>query len=126
MSTSASSGVTNPTTPAPRRIRCDTASGYVAANSAPIAPPSEDPYNAARAEPATAITARTSSIRSSIVGTPTTRSDMPVPRLSSRIRRENDARRRRYAAIAGSSQCVSRCPIAEGTKTKSCGPSPTT
>jgi hypothetical protein len=40
------------------------------------------------------MTARTSSIRVSIVGAPATRSDMPVPRLSKTISRENEARRR--------------------------------
>ena len=37
--------------------------------------------------PSSAMTARMSSIRDSSVGTPTTRSDMPLPRLSKRSRR---------------------------------------
>src|SRR5690348_17435571 len=37
------------------------------------------------------MTARTSSMRASSVGAPVTGSDMPVPRLSNRIRREKEA-----------------------------------
>ena len=59
---------------------------------AAIGPPSESPTSAARSEPAASITARTSSIRSSRVG-PGIGSESPVPRLSKRISRENEASR---------------------------------
>src|SRR6267143_1262413 len=78
-------------------------SGYVAAKSADITPPSEMPSSAALFDPAASITARTSSMRCSRLGRGCTRSDIPQPRLSNRIRRENEARRCRNAAIAGSS-----------------------
>src|SRR6185369_5318331 len=81
-----------------------TRSGYVAANIVAMAAPSDIPNNAARDEPTASITARTSSIRSSSVGTPAMRSDIPTPRLSKRINREKDAKRRRYRATEGSSQ----------------------
>ena len=68
-------------------------SGWVAANSATIGPPSETPSSAARSEPTASITARTSSIRSSSGATPWTRSDRPVPRLSNRISRPIPASR---------------------------------
>jgi hypothetical protein len=55
-----------------------------------IAAPSDTPKKAARREPTASMIARTSSIRVSSVGAPLTRSDMPVPRLSNRISREND------------------------------------
>lgn len=49
-----------------------------------IVPPSETPISTGRSEPASSITARTSSIRASSVGTSLTRSETPVPRLSKR------------------------------------------
>ena len=54
------------------------------------------PRSAARSDPTASITARTSSIRCSSVGRRSsgTRSDRPVPRLSNRISRQNDANRR--------------------------------
>src|SRR5438876_221600 len=54
-------------------------------------PPSEAPKMAARSEPTASITARTSSIRCSSVGSWSagTGSDIPVPRLSNRITRED-------------------------------------
>ena len=51
----------------------------------------DHPIRAARDEPTASITARMSSIRASRVGAPTTRSDIPVPRLSKMMRRENEA-----------------------------------
>src|SRR5689334_9911203 len=46
------------------------------------------------------MTARTSSIRSSSVAIPTSRSESPVPRLSNRISQENEARREKNCANA--------------------------
>ena len=54
-----------------------------------IGPPSDTPRRTASREPAAAITARTSSMRCSSVGSAPTRSDRPVPRLSNRMTREN-------------------------------------
>ena len=45
----------------------------------------------ARSEPTASMTALTSSIRVSRSGMSDTRSESPVPRLSNRIRRQNDA-----------------------------------
>ena len=72
------------------------------------------------------MTARTSSIRVSRLGAPLTRSDMPVPRLSNRMSRENEARRARDGANDGSFQISSICVTNGGTNTRSNGPSPTT
>ena len=58
-----------------------------------IGAPSETPSSVARSDPAASITARTSSMRSSSVGTSFTGSDIPMPRLSKRISRENEASR---------------------------------
>ena len=74
-----------------------------------IGPPSDCPIKAAHSEPAASITARTSSMRVSRLGTPLTRSDMPVPRLSKRISRQNEARLRKYAAMAGTVHASSTC-----------------
>jgi hypothetical protein len=63
----------------------------VAAKSTLIDAPSDKPKSAARREPAASITARTSSMRVSSVGAPSTGSDIPVPRLSNLISRENEA-----------------------------------
>ncbi len=68
-------------------------SGWVAANSAAIAPPSSIAYTAARSEPAASITATTSSICSSSVGARPSGSDSPVPRRSNMISRLNEASR---------------------------------
>jgi hypothetical protein len=65
----------------------ETRSGSVAANMAPIAPPSPQPTNAARSDRAASMTARTSSARCSSVTIPGTRSESPVPRLSKMITR---------------------------------------
>ena len=71
--------------------RLATRSGYVAANTAATAAPSQEPMSAARSEPTASMTARTSSIRSSIDGAPATGSETPVPRLSKSRTRANDA-----------------------------------
>ena len=72
------------------------------------------------------MTARMSSIRSSIVGTLVVGSDMPVPRLSKTINREKDARRIKKWARFGSSQATSTCETNPGTRTRSKGASPST
>jgi len=59
-----------------------------------MALPSEKPTIAAFWESAAAMTARTSSIRSSREAMPQSRSDNPVPRLSKMISRAKDASRR--------------------------------
>jgi hypothetical protein len=82
--------------------------------------------SAACSEPAASMTARTSSIRVSSVGAPTTWSDMPVPRLSKWIGRENDASCSKKARAFGTSQPSSTFETAGGTNTTSNGPSPTT
>lgn len=81
-------------------------SGYVAANNIAIGPPSEMPNRTARSERAASITARRSSIRVSRLGSSdsATRSERPTPRLSNRIRRDEEASRSRNLAIEGSSQ----------------------
>ena len=63
------------------------------------------------------MTARTSSIRCSSVGGSVvgTGSDIPVPRLSKRISRENDINRSKPRARSGSSQASSTCEIQPGT-----------
>src|SRR6516162_10911972 len=88
----------------PHSTRACACCGKAPANMRLNEPPWENPNSAARSEPAASITARTSSIRSSSVATPATRSDRPVPRLSNRIRRENAARREKWCAHSGSSQ----------------------
>ena len=70
-------------------------SGLVAANMAPMAPPSAQPTNAARSDPAASMTAPTSSARCSRVTIPDTRSESPVPRLSKMITRPRLATRSR-------------------------------
>jgi hypothetical protein len=67
----------------------------VAANIAAIPAPSPQAAIAALADPAASITATMSSARSSRVGTPGTRSDRPVPRLSNMISRPMAASRSR-------------------------------
>ena len=78
----------------------------------------------AEVESTASITARTSSMRSSSVGTPTKWSDMPVPRLSNMIRRVNEERRRKKCSGALVSHQFSMCDTNPGTKTRSTGPSP--
>ena len=63
------------------------------------------------------------SVGSSLAGTG---SDIPVPRLSNRTRRENDARRSKPSTRSGSSHASSTCETQPGTYTRSTGPSPTT
>ena len=70
------------------------------------------PSIAARSDPAASITARTSSMRVSSVGDLLTRSDRPVPRLSKRIRRENEAIPSRRWAKSGCSHRSSTFEIA--------------
>jgi hypothetical protein len=103
-------------------------SGYVAAKSAESGPPSETPTSAACLDPTASITARTSSMRCSSEGSSLseTRSERPVPRLSNRMSRENDARRERNRAKSMFFQKYSRCETQPITKTRSIGPSPTT
>ena len=84
------------------------------------------PSTAARSDPTASMTAPMSSIRSSIDGGPATGSDIPVPRLSKMINRENDASRVRKRASVGSSQATSTCETKPGTRTRSTGPSPST
>jgi hypothetical protein len=100
--------------------------GYVAAKTAHIGPPSESPNSTARSELAASITARTSSMRVSMLGMLATRSDRPVPRLSKRMSRQKDARWLRNPATAGCSQKTSMLDTQPGTSTRSVGPSPTT
>ncbi len=59
-------------------------------------------------------------------GAPRTGSDIPVPRRSNVIRRENDARRRNIRATDGSSHTCSTAQIHVGTQRRSTGPSPIT
>ncbi len=91
--------------------------GWVAANSMLRFPPSEAPNTTARSEPAASSTARRSSIRCSSDGSAFvgTGSDMPVPRLSNRISRENAASRWKPAERSGSSQASSTCETQPGT-----------
>ena len=91
-----------------------------------MGPPSESPNSAARSEPAASNTARTSSMRSSSGAGAATGSESPVPRLSNRISRENEASLSRNLAMRGSAHCRSRCETNPGTNTRSSGPSPTT
>jgi hypothetical protein len=62
--------------------------GWHAAKNAASEPPSEIPNSAALSIPTASITARTSSMRSSIAGSSGTRSESPVPRLSNRTIRQ--------------------------------------
>jgi hypothetical protein len=74
-----------------------------------ISPPPPDPRRAARFESAPSITARTSSIHCSSVGSSDedTGSESPVPRWSKQIRRENEANLRRNTSNRGSIHCAS-------------------
>ena len=72
------------------------------------------------------MTALTSSIRCSRVGTSVTGSDSPVPRLSKMIRRENELIRSKKRANGGDSHWSSRWVAKPSTRTRSIGPSPTT
>jgi hypothetical protein len=102
-------------------------SGYVAANSVAIGPPSEKPITMARSESTASMTALASSIRTSRDGSRSsgTRSESPVPRLSKRINRENAASRERNRASVGSSHISSMWVVQPITKAISTGPVPT-
>ena len=54
-------------------------------------------------------------MRSSSVGAPTTGSDSPVPRLSNRIKRANEAMRSIMWTTGGISQMSSTCETKPGT-----------
>ena len=82
----------------PEEPSAEVRSGYVAANTAAIGPPSQNANNAARSQPTASITARTSSIRVSIPPSAEGRSDNLVPRLSNRISRAKDPSRSRKRA----------------------------
>lgn len=103
-------------------------SGLVAANSAAIGPASKTPMIAARSEPTAAITASTSSMYVSQGGSASkgSGSELPEPRRSNRISRENVAMRLYIAAATGSSQSRSTLPYVPAETTRSGGPSPTT
>src|SRR3990172_1959428 len=111
-----------------RRTRARVRDGCDAAKVTARLTPSENPRSAAFSEPRASITARTSSIRSSSVGSSEidTGSDRPVPRLSKRMRRENDDRRCRKPAKAGCSHDSSTLDTQPGIQTRSIGPSPAT
>ncbi len=83
-------------------------SGYEPQNSSIMAPPRAPPNTAARSEPAASITARRSSICTSSTGGSSPMSESPIPRMSNRISRENDASRSRNRAHRGSSHMTSR------------------
>ncbi len=70
--------------------------------------------SAACATPAASMTARMSSIRCSNVGEPPTRSDSPVPRLSNKMSRENDATCSTKPRKYGTSQAAYRCEMNPG------------
>jgi hypothetical protein len=72
------------------------------------------------------MTARTSSMRASSVGAPLTRSDIPTPRLSNRISRENVPSFASVSSKPGSVHWSSTCVRNGETKTTSNGPSPLT
>ena len=70
--------------------------------------PSAQPATDAREDPAASITAMMSAMCCSTAGTPGTRSDIPVPRLSKTITRRNVPSRSMNAANSGSSHITSR------------------
>jgi hypothetical protein len=92
-----------------------THSGCDAAKTTLIGTPSETPNSAARSDLAASITARMSSLRSSSVGAPAMRSDMPVPRLSKTITRACSARPRSKVASPAASHCSSTWEMLPGT-----------
>jgi hypothetical protein len=91
------------------RTSAETRSGYVAAKRIAIDPPAEWATNATCSAPAASITAFMSSIQRSRLGSSSkgTGSDMPVPLLSKRMSRLNEARRARKRTLCGSSHCHS-------------------
>ena len=112
----------------PNRISAIVRSGYVAANSMAIGPPSDTPSTTVRSEPTASITARASSIRTSSDGSRSsdTRSDSPTPRLSNTITRANDERCVKNRANLGSVHICSTCVTQPITNRMSTGPSPNT
>jgi hypothetical protein len=110
----------------PYSTSADTRSGWDAANTTLIGTLSMNPASAARCDPAASITARMSSLRSSSVGAPATRSDMPVPRLSNTSTRACSAIPRSKAAQPAASHCSSTWETKLGAMTTSNGPSPST
>src|SRR6266850_615785 len=88
-----------------------------------IGPPSDQPYMAARSEPAASITARTSPIRSSIVCS-ATRSESPCPRLSKTITLAKALSLFRRCSWLGTSHSNSTCERVPGISTMSRGPWP--
>src|SRR5258708_2146297 len=88
-----------------------------------IGPPSDQPYMAARSEPAASITARTSPIRSSIVCS-ATRSESPCPRLSKTITLAKAVSLFRRCSWLGTSHSNSTCERVPGISTMSRGPWP--
>src|SRR6059058_6446285 len=86
-----------------------------------IGPPSDQPYMAARSEPAASITARTSPIRSSIVCS-ATRSESPCPRLSKTITLAKAVSLFRRCSWLGTSHSNSTCERVPGISTISRGP----
>src|SRR4029453_4158308 len=98
--------------------------GWAARRGIPRGPPASMPNSAARSEPAASRTAFRSSTRVSSVGRGRTRSDRPVPRLSSWITRANSASERRKSPRPGRLQLSSMWETKPGTKTRSRGPAP--
>ncbi len=87
--------------------------------------PSAQPATEAWEDPAASITAMMSSMCCSAAGTPGTRSDIPVPRLSNMITRPNVPSRSRKEAYSGSSHITSRWPGRPWIATRA-GPLPNT
>src|SRR3989304_1993136 len=81
---------------------------------------------AARFEPTASMTARVSSIRVSRSGIRVIRRERPVPRLSKRIRRKNEASLRKKSAGGPSHATSSEESTHPAMNTRSIGPSPTT
>jgi hypothetical protein len=105
-----------------------TRSGWVAAKSIAIGPPSDAPTTTARSEAAASITARKSSMRCSSVGSSATGtgSDSPVPGLSKVMTRLKAASRSMKRASPGICQVSSRWLTKPGMKTTSTSPAPNT
>ena len=95
-------------------------SGCIAANMHAIEPPSDAPKITADSLPAASMTARMSSERSSSVGTFVTRSLIPVPRLSNRMRRaKRESRSTSGGAVPRRCQAYVRCDTVPGARTRS-------
>ena len=101
-------------------------SGYVAAKRT-LRPVLVLPlHSTALSDPAASMTARMSSIVVSTDCTSRTRSERPVPRLSSISTRPKAARPSTWRTSSGCSQVERRSPVIPRTKTMSVGPWPTT